>query len=128
VELPCFFLVFVIHGILMMDWIANNFNDCAARPNGAMIMWAMILACFIFALFLTLMLKWSGAKKVTDGLKIGLVFGLLHSFSTDLAQYSMSTVFNSFTSLIVDVLVWSVIAAIMGIIIVLTCGKEKQLE
>ena len=98
-----FILGWVIYGILLMDFTVNNFNQCAARPDGVMIGWAIIVSNFILALLLTLFLKWSGAKGVADGLKIGALFGLLMGLSIDLAQYSMTTMFNNFTALIVDV-------------------------
>ena len=120
-----FILGWVIYGILLMDFTVNNFNQCAARPDGVMIMWAITLSSFILALLLTLFLKWSGAKGVVGGLKIGALFGLLLGLSIDLAQYSMTTMFNSFTALIVDVIIWVIIIAIMGLVIVLTWGKEK---
>ena len=121
-----FILGWVIYGIILMDFTSNNFNQCTARPNGVMIWWAIIAASFILALLLTLFLKWSGAKGVAGGLKIGALFGLLMGLSIDLAQYSMTTVFNNFTALIVDVVIWVIIIAIMALVIVLTWGKEKS--
>jgi hypothetical protein len=123
-----FFLGWAIYGILLMDFTTNNFNQCAARPNGVMIWWAIILASFILALFLTLFLKWSGAKGIIDGLKTGALFGLLMGLSMDLSNYSMSTMFNNLTALLVDVVAYTFITAIMGLVIVLTWGKEKQSE
>jgi hypothetical protein len=120
-----FVLGWVIYGILLMDFASNNFNQCAARPDGVMIWWAIIAASFILALLLTLFLKWSGAKGVAGGLKIGALFGLLMGLSIDLANYSMTTMFNNFMALIVDVVIWVIIIAIMGLVIVLTWGKKE---
>jgi hypothetical protein len=75
-----------------------------------------------------LFLKWSGAKGIIDGLKTGALFGLLMGLSMDLSNYSMSTMFNNLTALLVDVVAYTFITAIMGLVIVLTWGKEKQSE
>lgn len=121
-----FILGWVIYGILLMDFTSNNFNQCAARPDGVMIWWAIIAASFILALLLTLFLKWSGAEGVAGGLKIGALFGLLMGLSIDLANYSMTTMFNTLWVAIVDVVIWLIITAIMGLVIVLTWGKDKS--
>jgi hypothetical protein len=120
-----FVLGWVVYGIFLMDYMMNNFNQSMARADGVMIWWAIIAASLILGLLLTLFLKWSGAKGVAGGLKIGLLFGFLMGLSIDLANYSMTTMFNNFTALIVDVMIWSIITAIMGLVIVLTWGKEK---
>ena len=90
-----------------------------------MIWWAMIVSNFSIALLLTLFLKWSGAKGIVDGLKTGALFGFLYSFSLDLGFYSMTTMFNNFTAIIADVVVNTLVMAVLGLIIVLTWGKEK---
>jgi hypothetical protein len=39
-------------------------------------------------------------------------------------MYSMTTIIKSASAIVIDVLVYSVVAAIMGLVIVLTWGKE----
>ncbi|MBN1985372.1 MAG: hypothetical protein JW761_03655 [Prolixibacteraceae bacterium] len=120
-----FLLGWVVYGILLMDFMMANMNQCAGRPDAEMIWWAMIVSNLILALFITLVLKWSGAKSVTDGLKTGAIIGFLTGLSMDLSFYSMTTMFNNLTTLIVDVIVYSILLGVVGIIIVLTWGKEK---
>lgn len=90
-----------------------------------MIWWAMILSCLIYALFLTLFLKASGGSTWLDGLKTGALFGCLFSVTVDLSFYSMTTMFNSFTPILVDAIASSIMAALIGIVIVLLWGKPK---
>jgi hypothetical protein len=90
-----------------------------------MIWWAIIVSNFTFALLLSLILKWSGARGFLDGLKTGAIFGFLMALSMDLSFYSMSTMFNNVTAIAVDVVVNTVAMAIIGLVIVLTWGKEK---
>lgn len=120
-----FLLGWLVWGILMMDFYTANMNQCTARPGGEMIWWAIIVSNFTFALLLSLILKWSGARGFIDGLKTGAIFGFLMGLSLDLSFYSMSTMFNNVTAIAVDVVVNTVATAIIGLVIVLTWGKEK---
>ena len=107
-----------------MGFLSANMNQCAARPD-EMIWWAIILSNFTAALLLTLLLKWYGAKGIIDGLKIGALFGFLYSTTVSLSSWSMTTMYSKFGALIVDVLASTVVLAVVGMIIVLTWGKEK---
>ena len=119
-----FLLGWLVYGILLMDFSAANYNQCLNRADGVMIWWALIASNFVLGLFLTLVLKWSGAKGILDGLKTGALFGLLWSVAMSLSYYSMTTMYNNFTALIVDVLVAVAIMAVVGLVIVLLWGKK----
>jgi len=71
------------------------------------------------------MLKWSGATGWLDGLKTGALFGLLFEVTSDLSFYSMTTMYNSIGSMVVDMVVMTFMAAILGTVIVLVWGKDK---
>ena len=103
----------------------SNFNQCVNRPSAEMVWWAIIVSSFIYALFLTLMLKWSGASTLVGGFKTGALFGVLLSAMNNLSMYSMTTMFNSLGALVVDVVVATLVAAVIGGVIVLLWGKEK---
>jgi uncharacterized membrane protein (GlpM family) len=90
-----------------------------------MVWWAMIVSNLLSALLLTLVLKWSGAKGIVDGLKTGAIFGILYALSIDLGFWSMTTMFNNFGALLVDVVVSTLIWAVIGLVIVLLWGKDK---
>lgn len=121
-----FLLGWLVYGILLMDFMAANSNNCAARLDDEMIWWAIIVSNLVLALFVTVVLKWSGAKSITDGMRIGAVIGFLTGLSTDLSFYSMTTMISNLTALIVDVLVYTLVLGVVGMIIVLTWGKEKK--
>ena len=120
-----FFLGWLIYGMLLMDFMKSNSNQCANRPEMEMIWWAMIGSSLVYALFLTLFLKGSGSSTWLDGLKTGALFGCLFSVTIDLSFYSMTTMFNSFTPILVDAIASTAMAAIIGIVIVLLWGKAK---
>jgi hypothetical protein len=120
-----FLLGWLFYGILLMDFFSANMNQCANKPDGGMIWWAMIVSNLVTALLLTLILRWSGAKSIIDGLKTGALFGILLTLSFDLSSWSMTTMYNNFGTLVADVAVSTLILAVEGMIIVLLWGKEK---
>ena len=119
-----FFLGWLAWGILLMDFMSANMNQCAARPD-VMIWWAMIVSTLAAALLLTLILNWAKAKSVINGLMYGALFGLLYSSIVDLSSWSMTTMFNNFGVVIADILVATAAFAIVGLVIVLTWGRDK---
>jgi hypothetical protein len=121
-----FLMGWLVWGILLMDFYTANFNQCTSRPEMEMIWWALIVSNLTIALLLTLFLRWSGAKGIVDGLKTGALFGFLFSLSLNLGYYSMTTMFNNFTAIIVDVIVNTLVMALIGLVIVLLWGKEKS--
>jgi len=118
-----FLLGWLVYGILLMGFLSTNMNQCAARTD-EMIWWAIILSNFTAALLQTLFLKWFGAKGIIDGLKIGALFGSLYAATVALSSWSMTTMYTGLSALIVDIIASTVLFAIIGIIIVLTWGKE----
>jgi hypothetical protein len=120
-----FVLGWLVYGILMADFSLANYNQCMNRPSADMVWWAIILSNLVYALFLTLVLKWSRAEKWIDGLKTGALFGLLFVSTIDLSFYSMTTMYSSVGLMLVDIVVSTVLASIIGTVIVLTWGKAK---
>ncbi len=121
-----FFLGWLVWGILLMDFMSANMNQCTNRPEGEMVWWAIILSNLIAALLLTLILKWSKAGGILDGLKFGALFGVLFASCIDLSYWSMSTMFSKIGVLLIDIMASTVVFSIVGMVIVLTWGKEKQ--
>lgn len=119
-----FLLGWLIYGLLMSDFSLANYNQCMNRASADMVYWAILLSNLIYALFLTLVLKWSKATGWMDGLKTGALFGLLFVSIIDFSFYSMTTMFNNVGAMLVDMIVSTVLAAILGILIVLTWGKK----
>ncbi len=120
-----FLIGWLVWGILLMDFYAANYSQVLNRPETDMVWWAMIVSNLATALLLTLILKWSGAKVIMDGLKIGTIVGFLFSLSVDFSFYSMTTMFNDLSGIAVDLVVNSAVMAVIGLVIVLTWGKEK---
>lgn len=120
-----FLLGWLVWGILLMDFLSGNMNQCANRPDDGMVWWAIIVSNFVLALLLTMILKWAEAKSITDGLKYGALFGLLYALSVSLSSWSMTTMYSNIGALVTDTLASTAILAVIGLIIVLTWGKDK---
>jgi hypothetical protein len=123
-----FLLGWLIYGILFMDFFSANMNQCAGRPEGVMVWWALILSNLTGAFLLTLILKWYGAKKIADGLTTGALFGFLLGVTMGLSFWSMSTMYNNFGVLVVDVCATTLMHALVGLVIVWLWGKEESKE
>ena len=121
-----FLIGWLVYGVLLYNFFSPMTNTCANRPEGEMVWWAMILSNLLIALFLTLFLKWSGARSVTDGLKTGALFGVLFTATIDLSLYSMTTMYKSLVPVVLETVASAIVMAAVGMIIVLTWGKPKE--
>ncbi|MRR21578.1 hypothetical protein EG830_01185 [bacterium] len=120
-----FLLGWLVWGILLMDFFSANMNQCASRPGDEMVWWAIILSNLVMALLLTLILHWARAKSIIDGLKYGALFGLLYGSAIAFSYWSMSTMYLNAGAMVTDIVVSTVVMAIIGLVIVLTWGREK---
>lgn len=121
-----FLIGWIVYGVLLYNFFSPMTNTCANRPEGDMVWWAMILSNLLIALFLTLFLKWSGARSVIDGLKTGALFGALFTATIDLSLFSMTTMYKSLLPVVLETVTSAVVMAAVGMIIVLTWGNPKE--
>jgi hypothetical protein len=122
-----FLLGWLVYGILLADFSLSNYNQCMNRSMTDMVWWALIVSNLVYALLITLVLKWSGATSFIDGLRMGALFGLLFSISIDLSFYSMMTYFNNISGMVADIVASTFMSSVTGAVIVLLWGKEKTI-
>lgn len=120
-----FLLGWLVYGIFLMDFYLANTNQCANKPGGEMIWWAMIVSTLFAALLLTLILNWAKAKSIADGLITGAIFGSLFTAIIDFSFWSMTTMYSSLLPILVEIVVSAIVFALVGMVVVLTWGKEK---
>jgi len=120
-----FLLGWVIYGLLLANYTAANFNQDVMKPMEEMNWLAIILSNFAFGFLLSFVIGWSNIKGWKTGAKAGIVIGFLYSASVDLSMYSMSDWFLNIGSLVVDIIVLSVISAVIGIVVALVMGAIK---
>lgn len=111
-----FLLGWLIYGILLADMMAGYMNTACTRPMEEMNMGLMILGNVVFGLLFAYILSSGGAKfsSFSGGAMGGAVVGLLMSLSYDSMIYAQSTMMNSFTGVIMDVVAFTIISAIAG--------------
>jgi hypothetical protein len=123
----CYFILgWLVYGILLMDYFSANINQCANKPMEEMVWWAIIVSNLAAALFLTLIMHWRNAKGIYDGLATGAIFGSLFTVIIDFSFWSMTTMYSSITTILIETVVSAGVYAVVGMVIVLTWGKEKQ--
>jgi type IV secretory pathway TrbD component len=121
-----FLLGWIIYGVLLMDYTTANYNQCAMRPMQDMIWWALILSNLAFGFLLSIVFSWSNTTGIMAGAKVGAIIGLLLSLSIDLSYYSMSSMFSNFTAVIVDIIVYTIMSAIVGVVVAWVMGMGKK--
>ncbi|MCX6239763.1 MAG: hypothetical protein NTY07_19830 [Bacteroidia bacterium] len=121
-----FILGWLIYGVLLIDYMTTNYNQCAARPMEDMIWWAMILSNLAFGFLLSIVFSWSNTKGMMAGAKVAGVIGLLLSLSFDFSIYSMSNVFFNLITVFVDIIAYTIMSVIGGIVVALVMGAGKK--
>jgi hypothetical protein len=121
-----FFLGWLIYGVVLSDYMLNNYDQSLSRPEEDMIWWAMILSSLASGFLIAVILNWSNSITCMDGAKKGAILGFLLSVSLDFSFYSMSTMFLSFTPVIVDVITYVVYWAIAGAVVAYAMGLVKN--
>ena len=118
-----FFLGWLIYGMLLSGFMSENCSNTNMRPMDQMIWWALILSNLISGLLLAIVLQWSGSLTFGAGAKTGAILGLLIVLSFDLSMYSMSTMYNSFSVVIVDSICGAIMSSISGAIAAMVMSK-----
>ena len=121
-----FLLGWIIYGLLLKDYMAANFNQCAMLPMQDFIWWAMIVSNLAIGFLVALVFSWSNTTGMAAGAKIGGIMGLLLSTSYDFSSYAMSSMISNFTAVIFDIVIYTVILAIGGVVVAWVMGMGKK--
>ena len=109
-----FFLGWLVYGILLKDFMAENMEQMGMRKMEDMIWWSMIVSCLIKGYFIALMLGWSSTQGMSMGLQKGAVIGLLLALAHCMGMYAMTTSYKNMNAIIVDVAASTVMHAVAG--------------
>jgi hypothetical protein len=121
-----FFLGWIVYGMLLMDFMNANYNQCAMKPMEEMVWWALILSNLASGFLLAVIFNWTNTRGWLAGAKIAGIVAFFMITSYDLSFYSMSTMFSGLSVVIIDILVGTVFTAIIGAIIGLVMGMGKK--
>jgi hypothetical protein len=117
-----FFLGWLVWGVLLKDMMSAP--ESVARGDENFIMWAMIVSCIVYGLFLAYIYnKWAGISTFSTGASAGALIGGVLSLFIGLAQHSMLN-YVSLQQVALDVVASAVVTAIIGGIIGWYLGRE----
>jgi len=121
-------LGWLVYGVLLSDYTTANFNQCAAKPMDEMNWWAMLLSNLTFGFLLSIVYSWTNTKGLLSGAKVGGLIGLLMSISMDFSSFSMSTIFPNISVVFVDIIAYTFMAVVSGIVVayVVELGKKES--
>ena len=94
------------------------------RPPGQLVIWALLVSALAFGFFITLTIKWSGARTFGSGLKYGLILGLLYWTSINFGLFSAQNIF-SLPSVFVDLACSATVMTLSAAISAWMLGKAK---
>jgi hypothetical protein len=118
------FVVFLRDFFLAHPAVSLEFMKQLHRESSQVIPWAVIIGLVSIGFLITTVIKWSGAKTFTSGLKSGFIFAFLFLGSVDFGLYASSNYFSE-ASLFVDFFVGSVSIGISGAIAAWMLGRGK---
>jgi hypothetical protein len=121
-----FLLGWAVYGLLLMDYMTENTNQCMMVPEEDMNLLALFAGNLALTMLLALVLNWMDVTSMMNGAKVGAVVGLLIALYIDLMFYSMSTMFSNMTAMFIDIAVFTIMSAITGAIMakVMNMGKK----
>ena len=117
-----YLLGFLVYGLLLRDFFANEV--VVAEP----IMWALIVAQFVSAGLLALVLSWKGVGNAQDGFKAGAQVGLLVALAMSLSMFSMTENMYTITTVIGDAIASAVLYGITGAVVATLLNRAGATE
>ena len=94
----------VLHSVTYFTFLKNFYATHPAgtveylkqlnRPADQLVIWALLVSALAFGFFITMTIKWSGAKTFTSGLKYGLALGILFWTAMNFGLYSAQNIFS----------------------------------
>jgi hypothetical protein len=98
-------VLFILNALVYIIFLKNFFQNHPAvspefmkqlyRPDDQIIWWAVTACAVSIGILVTMVIKWSGARTFSAGLRSGFIFGLLFLFSVDFGLLSST---NNFTT------------------------------
>lgn len=121
-----FFIGWLVYGILLRDFAEANYNQSISKPDGEMVWWALILSNLAYGFLFSYVFSLGNIRNLKAGAMAGAILGLLMALSVDLGMYSMNDIYLGFFPVVVDVLVYVVLSAVIGMIVAYFMGLVKE--
>jgi len=127
--IAAFFAGWLIYGILIMDFMAQNTAPGAAgimRAEADMVWWAMVAGNLLYGLLFSYIFnRWGQVNTLTGGLTGGAVIGLLIGAAIDLTIYAQMDIFT-LNAVWMDVAASAVYGAVTGAVVGWVNGMGKK--
>ena len=123
-----FILGYLVYGMALTDFFMENSGSATGvmRGDDEMQWIPMILGHVTWGLlFATIFGRWAGITTFATGAKAGALLGFLIGASFDLIQLG-STHLSNLTGTIVDIVVMTVVSAIVGGVVAWVLGRNKE--
>ncbi len=122
-----FLLGFIVYGNLLSEFFVENSGGASGvtRGDDEMQWIPMILGHITWGmLFAVVFGKWANISTFTTGAKTGALLGFLIGASFDLIQLGSTHIFN-LTGIVVDIIVMTIVSAIVGGTVGWFLGRNK---
>lgn len=120
-----FLLGFLFYGVLLAKFFAANEGTAQGVMKETPTWWALILGNLFTGLLLALIFeRWAGIKTFATGAQAGALIGGLMALGFDFTLLGTSNI-STVTATIVDIIVVTVMSAIVGGVIGVVLGRSK---
>jgi len=113
---------FLIYGILMMEYFANNMNSYPGFTKDPMEIWAIALGNIIWGVLLAFVFNLGGLKTAGSGALHGAILFFLFSLGTNIVSYGQSNLYSLPLSF-VDALCMAILGCLGGALTGWLMGK-----
>lgn len=118
-----FFVGYLVFGIVFADFFAGNAGSATGVTKDPLDFVSLMIGQLAWGAMLTLILGWSSASSVAQGVRVGAVTGLLFMLGMDFTMFATTNVQN-LTATVVDPILAAVVFAIAGGTIAAFTGKR----
>ncbi len=121
-----FLLGWLLYGMLLMDFMMEHSNSSsgAFRAETEMIWWAMVVGNLALGFLLSYVLNKANVAGAMAGATTGAIVMLLMSTAIDCIMYAQLNLWDT-TGMVVDILVSTVMGAIVGAVIGWLNGRSS---
>jgi hypothetical protein len=126
--IAAFFAGWLIYGILLMDFMAQNSGTATGvmRADTEMVWWALIAGNLLSGMLYSYIFnRWANISTLSAGLSAGAVIGLIMGAAVDLTMYGTSNIM-ALNGVWADIAASAVLGAITGAVVGWVNGMGKK--
>lgn len=121
-----FLLGWVVYGMMLMDFMAANAGTATGVNKPEPELLHIFIGNLFTGLYFTIILgNWAKVTSIGEGLKVGLIVGVLSAAGLDFVMYATTNMMNM-TALCVDILAWTAMAGITCAVITATISRGAK--